>query len=1043
MLALCLSSCEKDTTEFPSTSDALSFEVEVSGSWSDGAASSGTTIKRMSQSSDAAPLYLVTKISAPAPAPADAAAEGITRGTPVEQTATLETGGFGLSAICYTGSWPADAENNWTTNFAHNLNVTKQGTKWKTSEKLEWPGSGNIKFFAYYPYSANSAGCISHSASDKRGIPTLTYTVPDDVTRQPDLLFAVADHTGKSTGDGSVELRFEHALTAVTIKTGDKMLSGKITGITLSGVYGEGSCPIGGSTWSYYGTPRDFEIEDLEVVLDKKTDDNGIGINTTPGEAVTDGELTFMMIPQKLPPGAQLIVYFEDNLTHTARTLTASLGGTSWPSGRKVAYSINTTGIVIEPVLEMTVNRDGQWPGGGYAITPVTKNEAYTMYGAAMTEEKKTAYLPVSGYLHDVDITAYVKVTQAQADDQESREKTIELPFEIEYSTDNGTSWQTGRWIPDEAAGEAAAASETGITASKKGGIALEAQPQFTELRNYFTTGYSGNPAHPWLTPTARTTLTKEGKGSKAEPHDLVAENPVAPGQSANCYIINDHGYYRFPVCYGNTYNAADNSAYHSNPDLVDEDSKDYCLEWFVKHDNDPISMGAGGTVWIEDVADAVIVWQDSPDLVEDVELRTIDGQKWITFHTAEPALSQGNAMIAVRDASRTILWSWHIWATHYDWQNEGAMIHSGSKREGDGVEYLLTPCNLGYCEPHGEDDARTVSMRFRVTLPDDSKEVRTPVIKGSGCPAPTDAGVITFTQPAIAESVAGDNTYYQWGRKDPMLPGVYNKAIYDARAEAGDKTNWGTGQNELTMDNKMFYSTSEYRIGSDDTSKSIGDGIRNPHIFFIHQRPPEDGAATNADQTNWLNNLKRRHWHDGTNTPYAKHALMNYWNTQLYKENAANTTSHPNGIYVAKTIYDPSPAGYKIPSPNAYITFGPTTEISRPLTANDKVYNNGQAVGWKLNLTDGGTIFYPATGVRDIGLKPWDHTRGTFPAFADVTFISSAGFIYDKGSASYYSCSLFSIDNRNSASGNKIKATYATSNSYGLTLRPILDQAK
>ena len=268
MLVLSVSSCVKDDFDrYHDVSDALSFKVEVSDGWSEAASASSTTsIRRMSQSTDAEPLYLVTKVSDSAPVSAESGV--VTRGTPVENDDPMKTGGFGLSAICYTGSWPAEGStNSWTTNFAHNLNVTMQDGKWKAPGKLEWPGSGNIRFFAYYPYSEYSNGCITHSKEDAKGAPVLTYTVPDDVKKQPDLLWVVADHSGKSTGDGSVALKFQHALTAVKIKCGKDMLAGKISKVEISGIYSKGELVIGSDKWTVLDNPEaKYTISD-EITL--------------------------------------------------------------------------------------------------------------------------------------------------------------------------------------------------------------------------------------------------------------------------------------------------------------------------------------------------------------------------------------------------------------------------------------------------------------------------------------------------------------------------------------------------------------------------------------------------------------------------------------------------------------------------------------------------------------------------------------------------------------------------------------------------------
>lgn len=37
-------------------------------------------------------------------------------------------------------------------------------------------------------------------------------------------------------------------------------------------------------------------------------------------------------------------------------------------------------------------------------------------------------------------------------------------------------------------------------------------------------------------------------------------------------------------------------------------------------------------------------------------------------FYIGKETINQGNAVIAVRDDSSNILWSWHIWVTSSDW---------------------------------------------------------------------------------------------------------------------------------------------------------------------------------------------------------------------------------------------------------------------------------------------------------------------------------------------------------------------------------------
>ena len=56
-----------------------------------------------------------------------------------------------------------------------------------------------------------------------------------------------------------------------------------------------------------------------------------------------------------------------------------------------------------------------------------------------------------------------------------------------------------------------------------------------------------------------------------------------------------------------------------------------------------------------------------------------------------------------------------------------------------------------------------------------------------------------------------------------------------------------------------------------------------------------------------------------------------------------------------------------------------------------------------------------------------------TWPAFADVTFVTTTGFV---PSGTTYQSSLFFLDNRN----DNININLGTNNAYGFTVRPVHD---
>ena len=161
-----------------------------------------------------------------------------TRATPIETANFYDS--FGVLASVYTGLW---SETSCLPDYMYNVEVTK-ASSWTTS--YHWPGSGrNIRFFAYAPY--NGTG-ISLSSATKAGTPTITYTVPKSVGAQRDLLVAATSGIAGNTA-AAAPLTFAHALTAIRFTTGDDMLAGRITKITLKGVYGSGSYTMGADSW--------------------------------------------------------------------------------------------------------------------------------------------------------------------------------------------------------------------------------------------------------------------------------------------------------------------------------------------------------------------------------------------------------------------------------------------------------------------------------------------------------------------------------------------------------------------------------------------------------------------------------------------------------------------------------------------------------------------------------------------------------------------------------------------------------------------------
>ena len=174
--------------------------------------------------------------------------------------------------------------------------------------------------------------------------------------------------------------------------------------------------------------------------------------------------------------------------------------------------------------------------------------------------------------------------------------------------------------------------------------------------------------------------------------------------------------------------------------------------------------------------------------------------------------------------------------------------------------------------------------------------------------------GVKLFTVINITQNPGGKKkgtmTYYQFGRKD-AFPGT------DESLPQGS-INKNAGDN-----------------------MSIINGIQNPQNFYTW------GSS-------WYNN------------PPAGYSYYNLWS-------ADNTTTGFNDNAVVKTVYDPSPVGFKMPASNAFTGFtsdgqyqGTAANINANGTADSRdKFSAAYGHNFYTNSSKNATIFFPASGFR------------------------------------------------------------------------------
>ena len=529
-----------------------------------------------------------------------------------------------------------------------------------------------------------------------------------------------------------------------------------------------------------------------------------------------------------------------------------------------------------EAALEVTMMINGQLKTLKKAINGKTWKQGekivYNLSSSKITQETFTLEAVATGtanYDGTGNITYNIKSTKTDRFGQSSF-----VPWTMEFSTDNGAHWTTNK--PDFL---------TLTTQENNGG---------TEAKTYTATFA---PQVKTLGGTSAEILkAREIKNDLDLSYVDVLGNTMTQQSTANCYVIHNPGTYKFPTIYGNAMkNGADNkSAYTSTK------SGSSILSPF---------LGAHGPITkpqIEGIANACLIWQDTQNLISNISFDSAN--QYVKFEVNKATIHNGNAIIAVRDNSNTILWSWHIWVTEEDLTPVEITNHGGYK-------YNILPVNLGWCGLNNDYyEQREVLVKIKQTEGNKVQEV-------------------TLRQTKFKLSHRDGNcSYYQWGRKDPMLPGD------------------GIGD----VDKECFTTDANYKFkyGSEGlNTNDIKEYIRNPHKFNIKY------------------DMDDRYY--------------NLWSTD-------------NDEVVIKSVYDPSPVGYSLPADNAFTGFtttGDYTNNSFEFNVQG-VFNKGWHFYTKKNKK-GNTVFFPACGYRYYNISSlYNVATYGFYWVADPTNMSSGRYL-------------------------------------------------
>lgn len=327
-------------------------------------------------------------------------------------------------------------------------------------------------------------------------------------------------------------------------------------------------------------------------------------------------------------------------------------------------------------------------------------------------------------------------------------------------------------------------------------------------------------------------------------------------------------------------------------------------------------------------IKDAVVVWETSSGLISNI--RWDRGSQHVKFETGTAI---GNAVVAVRDASHTILWSWHIWRTNgvdLNNLNQSTSKHVMTISTNTDRQWYATLLNRSDIKRR-----RSITMlRCNIGAQLDDK-----------CSYNTPEG-----------NIGVYNMQYQFGRKDPF-PG---SATYERNDE--ETPIYGVGSSGTYT---------EFKIGDKAISSDVINGIST--LDYIIQHPEHfiyNGIGTTHpldNNSSWFHNAT-----EGSPEVKINRCLWGDNNTETkIIVNSGGLDSDPWGTSKEtgrKTIYDPCPAGWRVSAADSWTAIGKDNMGSSWISLPEaQCYHGSYDRGYTyfFGSLSGTSTFCPSTGTR------------------------------------------------------------------------------
>lgn len=810
--------------------------------------------------------------------------------------------------------------------------INNEKTIWNTATTNFWPSQEQLAFHAVSPSSeyeslkdhltwANNSMAFDYTAKK-------SSDGKSDAEVQPDLLVSASQCNkaeANSNYGGHAPLKFHHALSAIKFAIRD-VANGEIKNIKIAGVYGAGHCTYtadadgknGTFVWSDHSGKETYS-QDFNFSFTQP--DSPIA----PDDASHDIEMwasmpskTFMLIPQLIPDDAEIIITLERDRGAGPEpvTLRGNIRKNSvdeWKAGYEYIYTISTSNDNWVYVLEACGNHDftPDYSIDGHGLnnfdksltkhhndfseTPHWHPEAnlifvYAPMNEDFDEYEEHAHFHVRSFRYRVnkpDIIEDLPWKANYTDFFDSKGEKIDIG---QYENHNGMYPFPGRPVEERDLAYNEWIVDKEVLNGKGSHTEAGEEKRFEFAAHHLTSSWEGD--------KDMQKMPAYAGNSESNPWDLSTVGGQLSRNTANTYVIDRQGWYMFPCVYGNaiTNGTTNTSAYirsGGSSQTIGGFTYEY-LPNFQDHLGKNISNPWIPQEYIPSTAEAVIAWSDVYNAISNISIETLGGQKYIKFKANQYNLIQGNVIIALLDndydKGGKVVWSWQIWinehwldsdrkddadgkshafadshesdfSTYYDsptYRRDRGDVQTITPGNNN-YKYWMAPVNLGWCDPKSQWYLRRVGYMNYVQYRHDGKETG------------KTTRLHMFQNGQLVDYKFGNNTYYQFGRKEPMV---------------------GYRDHENTI--KRNFGKYPYGNANINGGRPLSDAIQHPNYFFGIGLAGDNDTRRSDDwcNRNWINL-----WNNTSNNAVRKQTSVGAFSA--------------NGI---KTVYDPCPPGYMVP---------------------------------------------------------------------------------------------------------------------------------